>query len=188
MDQWSFSQRRQRKTFFSSQPWTNVSMFVHRLRQWPNIKSTFRVITEKDEARCRCLPCCFDSRRISREIYLPSQYWDIVSMLCAGARHLTLKCFTWKWVPGSTEMAMCMISSTRRNGCMPVCFPWSWEVTQMSRSSDQGLKMLKSIENTWSDYKSAPLPFFSLFDARFIYRSRLHSWNYFTCCQGMSGD
>ena len=26
--------------------------------------------------------------------FLPSQYWDIVSMLCPWLRHLTLKCFT----------------------------------------------------------------------------------------------
>ena len=27
-------------------------------------------------------------------MFLPSQYWDIVSMLCPWARHSTLKCFT----------------------------------------------------------------------------------------------
>ena len=27
--------------------------------------------------------------------------------------------------PGRTEMAMCMISSMRRNGCRTVCSPWS---------------------------------------------------------------
>ena len=58
----------------------------------------------------------------------PSQYWDIVSMLCPWARHLTLTCFTSlrvKSVPGRTEMTMCMISSMRRNGCRTVCSPWS---------------------------------------------------------------
>ena len=34
--------------------------------------------------------------RIFREImFLPSQSWDIVKMLCPWARHFTLKCFTW---------------------------------------------------------------------------------------------
>ena len=27
-------------------------------------------------------------------MFLPFQYWDIVSMMCHWARHLTLKCFT----------------------------------------------------------------------------------------------
>ena len=27
-------------------------------------------------------------------VFLPSQYWDIVSILCIWAKHLTLKCFT----------------------------------------------------------------------------------------------
>ena len=55
-----------------------------------------------------------------------SQYWDIVSMLCPGARHLTLKFFTlhrWKLVPVRTQMAMWMVSPMRRNGCRTVCSP-----------------------------------------------------------------
>ena len=28
-------------------------------------------------------------------MFHPSQYWDIVSMLCPWERHITLKCFTW---------------------------------------------------------------------------------------------
>ena len=74
----------------------------------------------------------------------PSQYWNTVSMLCPWTRHLTLKCFTWfkwKWVPGRTEMAMCMISSMHRNGCSTVWSPWSWDSTWMNRSSDQGAKI-----------------------------------------------
>ena len=77
--------------------------------------------------RCRCLPCGFESRLVQdfqrNMMFLPSQYWDIVSMLCHWARHLTLKSCTWlrwKWVPGMTEMTMCMISSMRRNGCRTV--------------------------------------------------------------------
>ena len=33
----------------------------------------------------------------------------------------------FKWLPGTREMAMCMISSMRRNGCrsVPGC-PWGW--------------------------------------------------------------
>ena len=61
-------------------------------------------------------------------MFIPSQSWDIVKMLCPWARHFTLKCFTWlrwKWVPGRTAMAMCTISSMRRNGCRTVCSPWS---------------------------------------------------------------
>ena len=76
-------------------------------------------------------------------------YWDIVSMLYPWARHLTLKYFTWlglKWVPGRTDMAMCMITSMRRTGCRTVYSPWSWDGTRMSRSSDQGVNMWKSDE------------------------------------------
>ena len=53
-------------------------------------------------------------------MFLQSQSWDIVPW----AIYFTLKCFTWlslKWVPGRTEMAMCTISSMRRNGCRTVC-------------------------------------------------------------------
>ena len=81
-------------------------------------------------------------------MFLPSLYWDI-SMLCHWAMYLTPQCFTWlrqKWVPGRTEMAMCMISSMRRNGCRTVCSPWSWDGTLLNRPSDQGVKMWKSDE------------------------------------------
>ena len=40
-----------------------------------------------------------------------------------------------------TEMAMCMISSMRRNSYSTVCSPWSWYGTRMNRSSNQGVKM-----------------------------------------------
>ena len=91
---------------------------------------------ERDVAQClkrgavcqyRCLPCGFESRLVrdfQRNIlFLPSQYWHIVSMFCHWARHLTIKCLTWlgwKWVPGTTEMTMCMISSIRRKVCRTV--------------------------------------------------------------------
>ena len=45
-------------------------------------------------------------------MFLPSQSWNIVLMLCPCARHFTLKCLTWlrwKWVPGRTGMVMCTI-------------------------------------------------------------------------------
>ena len=74
-------------------------------------------------------------------MFLPSQYWDIVSMLCPWARYLTLKYFTWhrwKWEPGRTEVALWRISSMRRNGCRTVCSPWSWGGTRMNKSSDRG--------------------------------------------------
>ena len=70
-------------------------------------------------------------------------------MLCPLARRLTLKCYTclrWKWVP--VEMAMCMISSMCRNGCRTVCSPWSWDGTQMNRSSNQEVNV-KVGWNTW---------------------------------------
>ena len=72
-------------------------------------------------------------------MFPPAQYGDIVKMCCPWARHFTLKCFTWlrwQWVPGRTEIAMCAISSMRRNDCRTVCSPWSWNGTHMNRSSD----------------------------------------------------
>ena len=44
-------------------------------------------------------PYAFFQRNI---MFLPSQSWDIVSMLCPWARHLTLKCFTLTQVKTST--------------------------------------------------------------------------------------
>ena len=60
--------------------------------------------------------------RIFREISFvsPLNNATLFRCCCPWARHLTLKCFTsirWKWVPGRTEMTMCIISSMRRNGC-----------------------------------------------------------------------
>ena len=76
-------------------------------------------------------------------MFLSSQSWDIVAMLCPWAKHFTLKWFTWlrwKWVPGRTEMAICTISSMFKNGCSTECSPWSWNGTRMNRSSDQRVK------------------------------------------------
>ena len=107
--------------------------------------------------RCRCTPCGFESRLVQdfqRNImFFPFKYWDIVKMVCSWARHFALKCFTWlrwKWVPGWTVIAMCMISSMRRNGCRTVCFPGSWNGTRMNRSIDQGV-------NVKSDDRSSDL-------------------------------
>ena len=93
---------------------------------------------EREALQGRCLPCGFESRLVQdfqRNImFLPSRYWDIVSMLCPWARNLTLKSFTllrWKWVPGRTEMAMCMISSMRRTSCRTVCSLLSWDATSL---------------------------------------------------------
>ena len=61
--------------------------------------------------------------------------FDVVSL--GKARHSTLKCFTWlkwKWVPVRKEMAMCMISPMRRNGCRTVCSPWIWDGTPINMS------------------------------------------------------
>ena len=48
--------------------------------------------------RCHCLSCGFEPRLVQdfqRNImFLPSQSWDIVSMLCSWERHFTLKCST----------------------------------------------------------------------------------------------
>ena len=105
--------------------------------------------------QCRCLPCGFEFRLVQdfqkNIMFLLSQYWDIVSMLCPWTRHFTLKCYTWlRWkrvgLPGRTEMAMYMISSMRRNGCRTVCSPWSSDGTWMNSSSDQGVKIEKSNE------------------------------------------
>ena len=92
-------------------------------------------------------------------MFLPSQYWDIVSVLCPWARHLTLKCFTWlrwKWVLSRTEMEMCMISSMRQNGCRTVCSPWGWDGTRMNMSSDH--------------YKPAPLPFLTFTESTHVFK------------------
>ena len=47
---------------------------------------------ERGFYRCRCLPCGFEPRWVQdfqrNFIFLPSQSWDIVSMLCPWARHL----------------------------------------------------------------------------------------------------
>ena len=97
-------------------------------------------------------------------MFLRSQSWDIVKMVCPWATHFILKCFTWlrwKWVPGRTEMAMCTISSMRWNGCRTVCSPGSWNGTWMNRSSDQGVeyKVNNRSLDLISDYKKpAPLP------------------------------
>ena len=98
--------------------------------------------------RDREAACSASDRQVSnfqRNImFLPFQSRDIVKMLCPWAWHFTLKCFTWlrwKWVHGRTEMAMCTMSSMRRNGCTTVCSPWSCNDTRMNRSSDQGGKM-----------------------------------------------
>ena len=51
---------------------------------------------ERALCRCRCLPSGFESRLVQdfqRNImFLPSQSWDIVKMVCPWARHFT-NCF-----------------------------------------------------------------------------------------------
>ena len=95
-----------------------------------------------DVAACRAVSnpaCC----RIFREISCFSPLNLGTLSRCPWARHFTLKCFTWlrwKWVPGRTEMAMCTISSMRRNGCRTVRSPWSRNGSRMNRSSDQGVR------------------------------------------------
>ena len=47
-------------------------------------------------------------------MFLPSQYCDIIAMVCPWVRFFLLTCFTClrcKWVPGRTEMAMRLFSS-----------------------------------------------------------------------------
>ena len=62
-----------------------------------------------------------------------------------------------------TEMAMCTISSMRRNGCRTVYSTWSLNGTRMNMSSDQGVRCkvgCKDVKSSdlISDYKPAPLP------------------------------
>ena len=113
----------------------------------------FRAWRSGDVAACRVVSnpaWC----RIFREIscFSPLNLGTLLRMLCPWARHFTLKCFTWlrwEWVPGRTEMAMCTISSMRRNGCRTVCSPWSWNGTRMNRSSDQGVRCRMIGLQTW---------------------------------------
>ena len=100
--------------------------------------------------------------RIS-EKYNVSHLSILGNCLCPCARQFTIKCFTWlrcKWVPDRTEIAMCTISSMRRNGCRTVCSPLSWNGTRMNRSSDQGVNCMLAEESLdlIPDYKPAPLP------------------------------
>ena len=91
-------------------------------------------------------------------MFLPFQYWDIVSMSGPWARHFTLTRHSWlryKWGPGRTEMAMCTISSMRLNVCRTVCSPWSWNGIRTDRSSD--LKSADKSSDLISDYKPSLL-------------------------------
>ena len=127
--------------------------------------------------QCRCLLWEFEPslvQDIKRNIiFLPSQYWDIVSMLCPWARHFTPTCLTrfrCKWASGRTEIAMCTISSMRRNGCRTVWSPWSWNGIYERTgpvTSDKSSDLI-------SDYKPAPLPFIT-------FGSYLNSKMVFTC-------
>ena len=55
-----------------------------------------------EPCQCRCMSHGFEPRLVQdfqRNIMLlPSQYWDIVSMLCPWARLFTLACRTWSGV------------------------------------------------------------------------------------------
>ena len=132
---------------------STVSDAVNVACSWDMFKKQWQSADDTSENKsilpicCRCLPCGFEVRLVQdfqiKIKYLPSQYWDIVSMLRPRARHFILKCFTWlrwKWVPGRTEMAMCTIRSMRRNGCETACSPWSWNDTRMNSPSDHGVK------------------------------------------------
>ena len=58
--------------------------------------------------------------------------------LCSWARQLTLTRFAWpkcKWVPGRTEMKICMINVMRRNGYRTVYSPWIRNGTRINNSS-----------------------------------------------------
>ena len=97
----------------------------------------------------------------------PLSILSIVSMLCFWTGHVTRTCFTWltcECVPGRTEMAMCTVSSMRRNGCRTASFTWSWYGTRMSWSNDQQVQwpggrmksQLMSLK-TWYQTINAPL-------------------------------
>ena len=101
-------------------------------------------------------------------MFLPFQWWDIVSMLCPWTRHFSLTYFTWfrcKWVPGRTDMTICAINSMGRNGCRTVCSPWSWNRTATNRFSDQEVQcevdwwVLSTWYQTIGAYNPAPFTF-----------------------------
>ena len=60
-------------------------------------------------------------------------------------------------------MAMCTISSMRRNGCRTVCSPWNLNGTRLNRSSDQGVKYKSDDRSSdlISEYKPLPLPLYN---------------------------
>ena len=75
------------------------------------------------------------------------------------------QCFTWlrwKWIPSTTEMAMCMISSMRWNSCKTVYSPWSRNGTRMIKSSDQGVKCKVGWKVLRLDIKTAASTFIFL--------------------------
>ena len=119
-------------------------------------QGTWRNLHQSVElCQCRCLPGGFETRLVQdfqiKISYAPlNPVPDVVQMLCNNVLYLLgllgylkITCFTWrrcKWVPGRTEIAMCTISSMRRNGCRTICSTWSWNETRIARSSDQGVK------------------------------------------------
>ena len=110
---------------------------------------------------------------------IPSQYCYIVSILCPWARYLTLKCFTglrWKWVPGRTQMAMCMISSMRRNGCRTVCSSWSWNGTRKWRRG----KHVKIGWNTWYHIIKLHLFYLYIYLTHILVQLDCADWSFIT--------
>ena len=105
-------------------------MYAQLLRRWPNNKPALGQWLQP-AALPMSLPAVGFEPRLVQDCQknirvILSLYWDTVSMLYPWARHFTPTCFTWlscKWVPGREEMAMCTISSMRRDGCRTVCSP-----------------------------------------------------------------
>ena len=84
----------------------------------PHLAHGLNLERDAELCQCRCLQCGFKSRLVQdfqrNILFFPSQYWDIISLLCLRARYFTLTCFIWlrcKSVSGRTEMAMCATSS-----------------------------------------------------------------------------
>ena len=109
-------------------------------------------------------------------MFLPSQSWDIVRMLCPWTRHFILKYFTWlrwKWVSGRTEM---FNAPKRLWDCM-LSVEMRWHTNeQVQWPGGKNVQSDDSSSDLISDYKPAPLPFTSfLWNFDWV----IPIWNYF---------
>ena len=120
---------------------------LQRLRRWPNIEPAMGELCihlrlERDmaqwlehEALSMSLPtdrfrimlgAGFSKKYIVSPLLIMGHCFDVVSLgkaLNPQMPHLTQ--VKMSIIPGRLVMAICMISSMRRNGCRTVCSPWS---------------------------------------------------------------